>query len=281
MKLIGLMLARNEQWIIEASIRAAMQWVDHLIVIDHDSTDDTRAIADRLRDEYGRITVIAWTGCPDWVEMDMRQTMLSHARRMDATHIAVIDADEIVTLNLRRHIRRWFDQLQQGEALMLPMLRIYDGLDDYDTSHEEWISVGFVSDYSGDWIARKGYHHHARMPEKVRNNRLQRINRHIDGGVMHLQWASPLRVTAKHVWYRMMEKLRYDRPVSELNALYDQSIMGDPVLADCLPGWWGPERDLIRVDDEPWHLEACRTMLLEHGPEQFAGLDLKGLIDVR
>ena len=41
MKLICLMPARNEDWIIGLSARAALMWCDELIVMDHASTDRT------------------------------------------------------------------------------------------------------------------------------------------------------------------------------------------------------------------------------------------------
>ena len=58
MKIIGLMAARNEQWCLGLSARAALMWLDELVILDHASTGRKHAISPRrfvMREQSGRV----------------------------------------------------------------------------------------------------------------------------------------------------------------------------------------------------------------------------------
>ena len=83
MKLVCLMPCRNEDWIIGLSARAALMWCDHLVVLDHASTDDTQAIIYDLMGEYpGRIIYERVEG--EWLEIAgmglVRKEILENSR---------------------------------------------------------------------------------------------------------------------------------------------------------------------------------------------------------
>src|SRR5215475_6624079 len=104
MKLVGLMPFRNESWVLGLSARVALQWCDELVMLDHASTDDSRDIAMQVMSETKR-AVILYEYDTAWHEMRHRQRMLEEARALGATHIAIIDADEVLTANLIRRVR--------------------------------------------------------------------------------------------------------------------------------------------------------------------------------
>jgi hypothetical protein len=98
MKIIGMMAARNEAWCLRLSLDVALRWVDHLIVLDHASDDATPdIISNSSWNNPDRITHLHIDD-PAWSQSNQRRTMLDAGRRMDGTHFAVIDADEILAL---------------------------------------------------------------------------------------------------------------------------------------------------------------------------------------
>jgi len=104
-KIIGLMLARNEQWVIGSSAKAALRWVDKLVVLDHASADGTRTkLIELAQCNPGRVHILSRDDS-QWLEMDHRQATLVEGRRHGGTHFAIIDADEILTANQLDSIR--------------------------------------------------------------------------------------------------------------------------------------------------------------------------------
>lgn len=285
MRLISLMPARNEDWIIGLSLRAALMWCDGAVVLDHASTDRTREIVDQVARETGRVTVIeAAEG--GWAEMSHRQMLLEAGRRERATHFAIVDADEILTANHLRTMRAEMSQLPAGGIAQIPMRNTYGAHDQYRRDSSIWgnalASVVFADDRSLYWSAPDGYHHHHREPfnGKVRYRTYPHA---FDGGVMHLQFASRRRLLAKHAWYKMHERLAYPaKPVHDIDALYSLAPNWDGAHIEPTPAhWWDGYAHILghmEVDREPWQEAECRRLLAEHGAEAFAGLNLFGVV---
>jgi glycosyltransferase involved in cell wall biosynthesis len=59
MKIVSLTVCRNEEWVLGLSLRAALQWVDHAVVLNHASTDRTGLIVAEIMEENpGRVTYL-------------------------------------------------------------------------------------------------------------------------------------------------------------------------------------------------------------------------------
>lgn len=289
MKLVGLMPVRNEGWILGLSARVALRWCDALVILDHASTDESVAIEAELVREYGegRVTLLR-DPRPVWDEMNHRDVMLRAARGIDATHIAIVDADEALTANLLDGIRATVEALPPGYMIQLPGYNLRGGLYRYHTTgiwSERWFSVAFADHPQLHWAGDR-FHHREPMGRSLR---VIFPYGQEDGGVMHLWGASERRLIAKHALYKMTEVLRWpDKPRAEIDRTY--SLAFNPALAlqfaqqwryDVTPDeWWGGYADLIRhVDLErvPWQEAECARLFAEHGAQKFAGLDLFGL----
>ena len=72
MKIVGVMVAKNEEWVLRATIPAALQWVDELVFLNHASTDATRLIGAEYANETRRVTIKDWEDGEHWLEMFMR-----------------------------------------------------------------------------------------------------------------------------------------------------------------------------------------------------------------
>ena len=119
MKLIATMPVRNEAWIIGLSARVALQWCDELCIGNHASTDRTGDILGELQFDFpGRVHVVSYPETV-WTEMQHRQTLLEMARIHRATHIAIVDADEILTGN--SPARELIDAMNSAASTQLPL----------------------------------------------------------------------------------------------------------------------------------------------------------------
>lgn len=299
MKLIGLMPARNEDWVLALSARAAMMWCDELIILDHSSVDRTADICQELRDEYtaDRVSLIRFTD-PTWHEMAHRQALLEKARAHGATHIAIVDADEVLTGNLVNHIRPHIEQLTGGRILQLPWtclapgpsadMNRADGTGRYYTAgvwSTNWVTTAFADQAGFGWQASgpELYDFHKRHPAGSRPDMAVQVGAQGQGGLMHLQFSSRRRLKAKQAFYKITEQLRWPGrlPLQDLNAMYNRAVYeSDPLTTPTgtVPAaWWEPYEkwmQYLHVDAEPWQERAVQRAIAEHGREKFAGLDL-------
>lgn len=283
MNLIGLMPARNEAWIIGLSVRVALQWCDSLIVLNHASTDETADILAEAQRETGRLAVIEEPD-PTWAEMAHRQRLLNEARKRGATHIGLVDADEIMCAITVPGIRDSISRLAPGRFLLTPMRAMWRSpfrvrTDKQTVFHGARVSVAFADTGIQRWQPDGGYEFHHREPY---NSQLGAVTG-LSGGVMHLQFADWNRVVAKHALYKMTEVLRWPdrRPAAAVDRQYSRSLDERGMETAPAPAeWWAgyePWLKYLHVGAEPWQASKARELWQQHGPQRFAGLDLFGV----
>lgn len=296
MRLIGLMPCRNEDWILGLTARAALMWCDGLVILDHCSTDGTHGILNQLVNEYRERVCIIDEDDPTWHEMAHRQRMLDAARREGATHVATIDADELLTGNLLPDIREMIEILSPGEVLQLPWiaarpggLYIADGVDPF-------VTTAFKEDASFHWSAElhNGYDFHRRHP--FSRGGFQTFSFPLQtpdlGGVFHLQFLSERRLVAKQALYQMQEAIRWPGmylgnedldATAKVAALYEHTVERlEHSIELCPRKWWAPYSPLVdqymQLMAEPWQVAECQRLYAEHGSAKFAGLNLFGIV---
>lgn len=288
MKLIALMLVRNEDWILEFTARIALQWCDSIIFYLHNCNDSTLPIVQQLESEFpDRITYL-WNNSQFWAEMDMRQSLLEQGRLMGGTHFAMVDADEAITADMIPSIKNLISCLKPAETLELPMRPPWRSLTRYRKDNSvwcrSWISLAFCDDPSLTWKPdRVGYQHHHRLPYNI-SNRIHPIAHTALGGDMHLQWINWNRVKEKHCWYKLHEVITYpDKPIERIDKMYSEAIIDDnPPTVECPEEWfnsytkWFDKLDL--TPQRGWHIEECEQMITLYGRERFSGLNLFGVV---
>ena len=287
MKLIALMAARNESWVIGASLRAVLMYCDEAVVLNHASTDDTANIVlDVAEETPGRVHML-FEGDPEWREMNHRQKLLDAARARRGTHFVYCDADEILTGNLVPYIRQQIDSLPKGGFLQVAMPCIWRSLDkwrdDASVFGRALTMLAFCDSPNLGWKPKPdGYQFHSREPLGARCT--ARLSRDC-GGQMHLQFAAWRRLIAKHCLYKMTEVIRWPgrRTAAQIDALYSLAPNEQGAkLADVPADWWEPYEGLaqdIDLGQEPWHETECKRLWREHGAKTFEGLNLFGVIE--
>ncbi len=289
MKLVGMMPVRNEEFCLGLSLRVALMWCDEVVVLLHACTDRSTEIALTIaREERDRVTVVGKDG--EWTEMVHRQAMLELARARGATHLAIVDADEVLTGNLLKQSWQCWDGMipTNGQITQLPGYNLRNGINSYHSNGvwgNRFFSVAFADDPRLSW---SGDNFHAREPRGVPLKPYRPIQQG-QGGILHLWASSPRRLRAKHNLYRLTEALRWpEKPRAEIERMYSWAERGEAgnaaygtpetwTYAAVPEAWWSPYRDLMRyldIDAVPWQEQACRDIIREHGPERFSGLTL-------
>ena len=309
------MAARNEQWCLGLSARAALMWLDELVILDHASTDKTAQIGfDVMAEHPGRVVQL-YEENPVWEEMRHRQRMLDEARLRGATHICYIDADEILTGNLldpvhgqtAKRIYGLFSICPPDSILHIPWLALRGSIGQVHVSgpwaDNQIASFGFKDSPELGWKARGeekyDFHHRAPMgrplvPWTPLGNGNPLIRQRRDAGLMHLQFVQGRRLRAKQALYKITEVLRWPgrEPIEMVDQRYNLAVYGQYKTPG--PGWagniglaqapmdlwWGPYAHLMcHLDTKqvPWQEAEVLKALEEHGPKRFAGLDLFGI----
>lgn len=283
MKLAAIMPVRNEDWVLGFSARAALRWCDLLVCLNHASTDRSRAILEELATEYpGRVLIVDHED-PEWREMEHRQWLLTIARQYDATHIALVDADEVLCGDSLPHVRAQIERLPAGRCVNVRMYCMWRGIQQYRTdpgsvwSNRRDLALAFCDAPRLAWAAAEdGYQHHARAPQHSRPVHAD------DLGVMHLQFADWRRLKAKHALYKVRERLAYpQRPVALIESMYNQALNEVNIEVKTTPWpWLEPYRDIVQhlnMKRVPWQEAEVQRIVRQHGAGMFAGLTLFGV----
>ncbi len=271
MKLVGIMPVRNEGWILSLSVPALLEWVDELVILDHASFDGAVG-------GFGERVHVLHENDQTWFEMSHRQRLLEKARELDATHIAIVDADEALSACCAHSIRTGIKDLKPGEVLQPAWTHLWRGVDKYRIDGRwaaQRASMAFRDAPDLCWHTRDGYDHHHREPFNATGFRFG------GGRLLHFQHASWRRLLAKQCWYKMTERVRW--PNREMAASVDQkyhkTVDEVGIQRAPVPLQWVDGYDLSQVDltAAPWQEAACREMLAAYGEEPFIGIHRYGV----
>lgn len=306
MRLIGMLMARNEQHEIGLSLSVLLKFCDAVVVLLHACTDRTIEIVQEISRQpgnTGKIT-LTWEEDPTWNEMPLRQRMLETARELGATHLWMSDADEILTANSTEPIaieilRAALERIAKpGQMVFMPLYNLRNGTQQYH-ANGVWgsriVSVAFPDEPRLSWT---GDRFHSREPGGLKMppwDMSKSLRGH--GGIMHLWGANERRLIAKHAAYKLIERLRWpSKSVTEIDAMYSLSVKGCPCTTkpscpylprdqwtyrDVPAMWWDGYRDLVdrylHLDGEIWQESEVASILEKYGRDRFVGLDLFGL----
>jgi len=283
LQLVNIQPVRNEAWCLGLTARALLRWVDQAVFLLHASSDASGDILEAIAGEYpGRVHVIHEPD-PVWKEMHHRQRLLQYAREIGATHVSVLDADEIVAGDTLAIIRDRIGQLAPRKFAAIKFRNIIDGLDHYRAEQGVWGTDAGTIVAFGDhphlyWEARNGYDHHQRSPYGAEPS-----DYITGGGLLHLQFASRRRLVEQHAMYKVIERIKYpQKRIREIDSLYNMApSLGGIEKGACPAEWWEPYVDLMQhvdVDAEPWHEAEAKRLVEERGRYHFGGLDLFGIV---
>lgn len=150
-KIIVITPVRNEAWVLDAFLTCTSSWADHIILADHHSEDDTRAIAQK----YEKVTLID-NPTFEWYESECRTRLLEEACKIPGEKIIfALDADEFLSEGFEK-TEGWEKIInsKENEIFCFNWLNLYDDFStaEYTDMHFEWAShfdasVNVVEEY--------------------------------------------------------------------------------------------------------------------------------------
>lgn len=186
---------RNEAWILEPFLKAVSAWADHIIVLDHQSTDGSRDIAR----SFEKVTLLTYDD-EAFAEAERRTLLVEAARDVRATGQRILvglDADEAFQSTwLSREQRQRVAQMPPGTTVRFRWANVLPGFERYAPS--DFRSFLFVDDGSS-------FHaediHGERLPANERITPVDMPEMH----VMHFQYVNWERMKSKQRWYQCWE----------------------------------------------------------------------------
>ncbi|MEN6306411.1 MAG: FkbM family methyltransferase [Anaerohalosphaeraceae bacterium] len=283
-KIVGLVAARNEKYLIGQCLRLLSQFTDAIVYLDDCSTDDSVEIVQSLA---GQCRVERILTKQQWLrdEPGDRNKMLQAGREIGGTHFIALDADEAFTSNLLNHdtLRERILSLKPGDQLLLNWICLWRSVDQYRFDKSVWTNnyKPFVfcddgrSSYASEFI------HTPRAPQNLAGRKIK-----IEGyeyGVLHFQFVNWSNLLLKQAWYRCIERIREpQKSIAEINKRYAPSKDETNIhLESSNPEWFryysNFDTAVFGLPDH-WRGEQIRGWFKEYGIEYFKGLDIWDII---
>jgi hypothetical protein len=280
LKLVALLLFKNEEWILPAYLSSVAPVVDEIIAIDDGSLDESR----RLVEEAGGHVVdnatgsVASSGFYAIREELIREKLLALGRERGGTHFIALDADEALTTPSREHLRQALSKLEGGGKLAMQWVTLWKHVDAY--RHDESVWTDLYKDFAwadggprGDGGEFLGL---ARTPGANDPARWTRLDPPC-GAVLHYQFAAWRRAQVKQAWYRCWELIRTPGRAFDINRMYAHGLDDPSARTLPVPSEWshGIAVPPDLTNSVPgWQLEEILGWFDERGIECFEGLQI-------
>ena len=280
MKIVAGMLCKNEDWVLKASIPAALEWCDEVVYYDDNSTDESWGIANSFGPRVHCSKVDVKTVF--WDEMERREELAQLVYDLKPDVFALVDADEILSIPLRTDIRMFLDRTKKNSTLAVPMGCPWNSLDQIRVDNCSWTRAKWTTAIKLDWNhlpswkPRDGYEHHNREAGVP----LQFISNSTAFNT-HLQFANLPRRLWKHIWYAGTELIRWSATRQQstakaLNPKYCEAFNESNIKLKETPPYYfrSDEKSVIDVTSPGWYKDECEALLASYGPSYFKDLIL-------
>lgn len=272
MKIISLLTAKNESWVIENCLKSLVIVSDEIIAIDDHSTDDTKKI---LKNYNVKIIEPYEKSKHGWNEYLNRQLLLNKGREIGGTHFIVLDADEAFSYNFIYNSKNIILSLQPGQKLNLQWLALWKSstqyLDDsksiFSNNFKDFIFCDNGENYE------KTFLHLPRTP--ISKNNSKKIDL-VDGAVLHFQFTDWRRFQLKQAWYYCSELIEYPETEAEINKKYSITKDNNYKLTKLSKSLLSltPKLEFLKSEKDSWHYNEIVNFFYKFGILYFEKLDI-------
>lgn len=275
MKIIALLPIKNESWILPTFLSSIKKIVDEIIVIDDNSTDNSR----ELVKSYGGVVYENEKSRTYYFsEFEVRKRLIEIGRKHGGTHFIFLDADEVLTSNFQDKCKNLIEKMTPGQKIYLPWISLWKSNEFYRDD-----SGGMFNNPPKDVIycddGHSGYSYAfigvSRCPDSPKN--ITHINIPIEeGGILHFQFTDWKSNEIKQAWYRCSELINGKRSARRINYTYsylldDKKAKIFPVLQTWIKGINLPKIDPNRSS---WHLNEILKLFNQYDIEFFEPLQI-------
>jgi glycosyltransferase involved in cell wall biosynthesis len=279
-RILAMMIARNEDWIIERTLKVLSAFCDHIIVADHNSTDKTKDILKKYSPQ-----VIATEHHDRKFSTKIRWSLLDIARDFEGNNfIFVPDSDEIFTANiLEPEILGELTDVKPGTGIEMQFIHLWRNPLLWRNDESPWgpkyfwKGRGFRDDRMTKYspIANP-LDHNSSIPLFRRTQRHEKVK------ILHFQFVLFERMLAKQRWYRATEAYELSADQAErINQYYiitrdERRVVLEPIRPEWMAGWKERGIDLENFEEEPlyWYDVEVLRYFKEKGTAYFTAIDL-------
>lgn len=278
-KIVALMQVRNEENIIEQSLRILTLHCDAIVVLDDGSDDSTCDIITNLQQQIPSIVLLKNTVSSriDGYESQNSQKLLNYGRFIGGTHFIVLDADEMFSSNclLGGILRTKILSLQPGDSLSMHIVHPVESINFYKSNLRLKVRYIFcdspLANYSQKWL------HSSRIPDGLTGNTNTTLLDSHEYVILHFTRFNWKNLKLKYAWYSFLERIRNpEKKVSDINAAYNLSAYDTIEKAQANPSWF----KYYKCFDESafnkpdlWRKRELKLWLALYGENYFSGLD--------
>lgn len=250
-KIIGLMQVRNEENIIEQSVRGLAQYADEIVILNDNSVDATSNILQKLQEQVPFLHIIDQKICAwqESTEFANRTTLLTYGRKLGGTHFILMDADELFSAQCLENnwLRTKILQLKPGQGIAFPMINLWNGTTHYrddatwNPRMDCWkVEAVFCDDricsYLDNPVGISKTIHISRFPFNLKYQsgkyRLEYIT-DLNYSIIHFKSCNITDLHIKKIWYMFLELIR----MHESNTTKKQHIAHASQLANAYNGY--------------------------------------------
>lgn len=265
-KIICLVPVKNEAWILQTFLESTSVWADHIIILDQNSTDTSKEIADSFEK-----VVLVENKSNNYNELERQRLLIGKARELFGVDniLFALDADEILVNFSDNQDWKSIQNLPLGTAIYFPWLNVLPGNTTYFDSAGKENIFAYVDDGREHFGSEM---HSARVPLYPDKKPV-----HIDSiKVLHYQFSVRERQLSKHRWYECLERIKYPEKDSiNLYRVYHHIDL-QPQNVKEIPAQWyenykkrGIDLLAIKDDGEHWWDKELYQLLIKHGPSYF------------
>jgi glycosyltransferase involved in cell wall biosynthesis len=269
MKTIALMAVKNEDYILPYTLGNISLIVDEIIIVDDDSSDNSREIAQKYNAIILPIRKKTFYGSTSYSERNVREQLLDEGRKRGGTHFVCLDADECFTMPFIKSAQTWLSLLKPGQKLALPWITLWKSCTQYKNDKKPW--KGLIKDFI---FCDDGISNYTELNEIFigrtpiatnKDNTIAIPSR--NGAVLHFQFAFWEKTQLKQAWYRCLELIKHPSKAYFINMKYQNSL--DDTTSKTTPihhDWVGsmalPEEQDCKISS--WHLAEILRMFKNH-----------------
>lgn len=270
---------RNEAWVLDSFLTCTSSWADYIILADHHSEDDTRAIAQK----YEKVIVID-NPTFEWYESECRARLLEEACKIPGDKIIFgLDADEFLSEGFEK-TESWKKIVysSDNEIFCFKWLNLYDDFKtvEYTNMHFEWAAHFDASvDVVAEYRKRESHAVHCSRVPCLEVERCKYVNVD-DFWVVHLAKLNRQKVRQKNDFYQVtwvdknMEKANPINMYRSYSKFYpDQVIHLDESVKLCGMGESMDYSSLVQTTDYGKHyVDEMVRVFKREGTTKFAKL---------
>lgn len=270
MKTIILIPTKNEEWILESTLKNTSPHVDLIIVADQNSTDRTVEICNK----FPNVKVI--NNPNEGHSNKVRWALLVEARKEGPNNLIIcIDADEMISPNAIVEMQAFAKK--PGDVFKLKWIQLWKSPNMY-MEEGVWKNnfkiIGFVdnpgvNEYKKDLVIND---HTSRVPDSNIGNVFD-----VSYPLLHFHFIAWKRNQLKQAWYRCTELIAGKRNAKRINNTYRVTLLSENITHREVPSKWTEGLDIphgLEDATSQFHLSEILGFFDKYGIEFFEDLQI-------